>query len=84
LKAQVKTEAPPDKQNAILERLAELEEAITATPPDLDTMAYLKNWFLKHAPGPAGVITALLAGPVVRQMVAMAGEAVAAEFGRRF
>lgn len=43
LKAQVETEAPPEKKEAALERLEELKEAVTAKEPDLSTMEYIKR-----------------------------------------
>ena len=40
LKVKVEAEAPDDKKDAALERVSELEEAITAEKPDLTTMEY--------------------------------------------
>ena len=42
LKARVEVEAPPEKKDAALERVEELEEAITAEEPDLTTIEYVK------------------------------------------
>ena len=52
-------EAPPGKKEAALERLAELKEALTATPPDQQTIAYIRNWFTKNVPSLAGEVAQL-------------------------
>jgi serine/threonine protein kinase len=84
LKAQVETEAPSEKREAALERLEELTEAITATAPDLDTIAYVKSWFAKNIPTLTEAVTAVVVHPSVSELMAAAGEAVATEFRRRF
>ena len=84
LKAQVAAEAPPERRSAALERVDELEEAITAEEPDLATMEYVKRWFVKHLPGLAGAVAGVFVDPVVGKLVEMAGEAAAGEFRRRF
>ncbi|MFB0537834.1 MAG: hypothetical protein ACETWR_22945 [Anaerolineae bacterium] len=47
LKAKLAAEAPPEKKAAALERVEELEEAITTEEPDLPTMEYVKRWFAR-------------------------------------
>jgi serine/threonine-protein kinase len=84
LKVQVELQAPPEKKTAALERVGELSEALTTTPPDLDTMAYVKSWFGKNSPVLAEAVAAVIVHPSVGQLMAVAGEAVAAEFRRRF
>ena len=84
LKAQVAAEAPPDKKDAALERVDELEAAVTAPEPDLSTMEYVKGWFLRNAPQVAGAVTGLVVNPIVGKVVEAAGEGLAAEFRRRF
>ena len=84
LKAQVEAEAPSEKKDAALERLEELTEAITATAPDLDTIAYVKSWFAKNVPTLTEAVTAVVVHPSVSELMAAAGEAVATEFRRRF
>jgi serine/threonine protein kinase len=84
LKADVTAEAPAEKKTAALERLSELSEALTAASPDLDTIAYVKSWFGKNIPALAEAVTALIIHPAVSQLMAAAGETVAAEFRRRF
>ncbi|MCQ3976463.1 MAG: hypothetical protein DPW09_23780 [Anaerolineae bacterium] len=84
LQADVTAEAPPEKKAAALERLHELREAFTCNPPDLDTLAYVKSWFGKNVPPLAEAVTALIGHPSVGHLMAAAGEAVAAEYRRRF
>jgi len=84
LRAQVAAQAPPEKRDAALERVDELEEAITAEEPDLTTMEYVKKWFARHLPQLAGAVTSLILNPIVGRVVEAAGEAAAGEFRRRF
>jgi hypothetical protein len=84
LKAKVAAEAPPEKKDAALERVEELEEAITAKEPDLPTMEYIKRWFVKNLPGLAGAVTSVVVHPIVGKLAEAAGDALAAEFRRRF
>ncbi|HEX8242358.1 MAG TPA: hypothetical protein VF541_02635 [Longimicrobium sp.] len=67
-----------------LERVDELEEAVTAAEPDLSTMEYVRNWFAKHVPALVGAVTGVVVHPVVGSLVTAAGDAVSAEFERRF
>ncbi|HLF74617.1 MAG TPA: hypothetical protein VI524_09735 [Anaerolineales bacterium] len=84
LREQVSAGSPPEKQPAALERVDELEEAITSSEPDLSTMEYVKVWFGKNLPGLAGAVTGLIVHPVVGKLVEAAGDVLAAEFRRRF
>ena len=84
LRAKVAAEAPPEKKDAALERVAELKEAIAAKEPDLATMEYVKRWFVKNLPGLAAAVTRVVAHPIVGKRVEAAGDALAAEFRRRF
>jgi len=84
LKAKVEAEAPPDKKEAAVERLQELEEAVTSKEPDLTTMEYVKRWFARNLPSLAGAVTSVVVHPIVGKLVEAAGDAVAAEFRRRF
>jgi hypothetical protein len=52
-------EAPPGKKEAALERLAELKEALATTPPDQQTIGYIRNWFTKNVPSLAGEVAQL-------------------------
>ncbi len=84
IKAVVEAEAPPELQQAATERLGELEQAVTAKEPDLSTMEYVKRWFSKNVPKCAGYVTALVVHPLVGKLVQAGGEALFAEFRRRF
>ncbi len=84
LKAQVEAGSPPEKKEAALERVEELEEAITAEEPDLTTMEYVKRWFVKNVPALAGAVTGVVVHPIVGKLVEAAGDAMATEFRRRF
>jgi hypothetical protein len=80
LKAEVEANAAPEQKEAAVERVNELEEAITAEEPDLTTVQYVKRWFVKNLPAVAGSVTGILIHPVVGKLVQSAGEAVAAQF----
>ena len=84
LKQQVSAEAPVDKKESALEKVSELEQAITDKKPDVSTMEYVRNWFVKNIPGLAGAVTGLVVNPLVGKLVEAAGETVAQEFKRRF
>jgi hypothetical protein len=84
LKQQIQAEASPDKQAAALERVEELEAAITAEKPDLTTIQYVKNWFGKHLPKLTGTLTSIVVNPIVGKLVEAAGEMAAVDFRDRF
>ena len=69
---------------AARERVDELEEAVTAQEPDLSTMEYVKKWFGRHLPTLAGAVASVVVNPIVGKLVAAAGDALSAEFRRRF
>ncbi len=66
------------------DKLDELEEAVTATEPDLSTMEHVRNWFGKNLPRLAGLVAGIVIHPVVGQLAQSAGDAIAAEYYRRF
>lgn len=85
LKERVKSEAPPEKAEAAVERLDELETAvIEKDEPDLTTMEYVKQWFGEHLPQLAGAVSSVVVHPIVGRLVEAAGDAAVAEFKRRF
>ena len=84
LKQKVNSTASPEFKDKALERASELEEAITAQKPDLTTMEYVRNWFIKYLPQLAGTISALVVHPIVGKIVEVSGEAIAVEFKRKF
>jgi hypothetical protein len=80
LRTEVGAAAPPEKKEAAVERVGELEEAIIAEEPDLTTVQYVKRWFAKNLPAVAGSVVGILVHPVVGKLVQSAGEAIAAQF----
>jgi hypothetical protein len=84
LRVRVRAEAPPEKKDAAEERVKELKEAVTAPEPDLTTMAYVKQWFVRNVPTLAGSVTSVVIHSIVGKLVGAAGEVLAAEFRRRF
>jgi hypothetical protein len=75
LRENVKEAAPPESQDAALDRVDELEEELTSGHPDSTTLRYLGRWFTRTLPGLAGLVTALLIHPIVGKIVQEAGEA---------
>jgi hypothetical protein len=87
LKQRIAAEAPAEEKAAALERAGELEEAVKVEKPDqgtLTTMEYVKNWFIKHLPGLAGAVMSVIVHPIVGKLVEAGGDALVAEFNRRF
>lgn len=76
--------ADPETPDAAAEKLDELQAAVTAEKPELSTMEYVRDWFVKYAPKFAGAVTALVVNPIVGALVGAAGETLATEFKRRF
>lgn len=76
--------ADPDTPDEAANKLDELKDAVTAEEPELSTMEYVRDWFVKNAPKFAGAVTALVVNPIVGALVGAAGEVVASEFKRRF
>ena len=84
LKEKVAAEAPPDKKDAALKELSDLEKAIAAEKPEVSTMAHVKNWFVRNIPSLAGAVTGLVVNPLVGKLVEAAGETLAQEFRQHF
>jgi len=84
LRQAVQSAAPPEIKHAALERVDELEDAVTAKKPDLDAMGGVKSWFIKKLPGLAGAVTGIFINPILGKLVEAAGEGLAGEFRRRF
>src|SRR6266545_2563064 len=84
LRSKIETEAQPDKKGGALERVEELEQAVTDKKPDLSTMEYVRNWFVKNLPGLAGAVTSVVVHPIVGKLVEAGGDALVGEFRRRF
>ena len=84
VKSQIGEKVPTEQREKALEKVTELEGAITSEKPDLTTMEYVKNWFGKNFPQLAGAVTGLIVHPIVGKLVEAAGETLAHEFKRRF
>lgn len=84
LRNKVGSEAPADKKDAALERVDELAQAVTEKKPDLSTMEYIRNWFVKNVPGVAGAVVSVVVHPIVGKLVEAAGDALTADFKKRF
>ncbi len=87
LRAKVSAAAPaPGVEAAATERVKELEAAVVAEggTPDLTTMEYVRNWFLKNLPSLGEAVASVFVHPVVGKLVGAAGDAAVAEFNRRF
>lgn len=77
LREKVAAAVPQGERPAALERLGELEEAVTAKQPDLTTVQYVKQWFARRLPAAAGLVASVLVHPLVGRIVERAGEKVA-------
>jgi hypothetical protein len=84
LRTKVEFETPVDIKDAALERVNELEQAVTGQKPDLSTMEYVRNWFVKNAPSMAGAVVSVVVHPIVGRLVEAAGDALASDFKKRF
>jgi hypothetical protein len=84
LSSKIDAMVAPDKKDAALERVQELEQAITEKKPDLSTMEYVKNWFGKHIPALAGTVTSIIVHPIVGKLVEAGGDLLVKDFQRRF
>jgi hypothetical protein len=83
LKMQVQALAPVEKKAEALKCVVKLEEAVMSEKPDLTTMGYVKNWFVKNLPSLAGAVTSLVVHPIVGKLVELAGEMLASELKER-
>jgi hypothetical protein len=84
LRSRVESETPADKKDAALERVNELKQAVTDQKPDLSTMEYVRNWFVKNAPGVVGAVVSVVVHPIVGKLVEAAGDTLTADFQKRF
>lgn len=83
-KEQVVKNAPPDRREAALERVDELESELINKKPTSTTFGYVRNWIIKYAPGILGGLTSIVVHPIVGKIVEAAGEMAAGEFRKRF
>ena len=84
LKKQVAEQAPPDKKDAALERVEELQQEVTSDKPQPSTFEYVKNWFGKNIPGLLGSVTSLVVHPLVGKVVEAASSVAADAIRRQF
>ncbi len=84
LSAVVAAEAPDGRREASLQRVDELQQAVTSDKPKLSTMEYVKDWFADNVPKLAGAVMSVIVHPVVVKVVAAGGDMLSAEFRRRF
>ncbi|WJV47322.1 hypothetical protein [Streptomyces flavofungini] len=68
------------EKGAAVDRLEELEAAVTDDEPDVRTMGRVRAWFAEKLPAALGAVTALLLHPTAALLVQAAGEDVAAGF----
>jgi hypothetical protein len=84
LKAQVERDAPPEVREEAVRQTEALQEATVAEKPNVSVMAAAKQWFLNHAPGLLGAVTAVVVNPIVGKIVSSAGDAIAKEYQKWF
>jgi hypothetical protein len=84
LRDRVAAEAPPERRGEALELVTEIEEALSAESPNLSAMEYVRNWFTRHIPRLAGMVTSLLVDPIVGKLVQAGGDALVSEYELRF
>jgi hypothetical protein len=84
LRAEVERDAPPEVRDEAVRQTEALQQATMAEKPDVSVMASAKRWFLDHAPGLLGAVTAVVINPVVGKIVSSAGEAIAKEYQKWF
>jgi hypothetical protein len=84
LKQQIIAQAPPDKKDAALERVDELQQEITSKKPELSTFEYVRNWFSKNLPSLLGSVTSLVVNPLVGKVVETVSGVAASAIKQRF
>jgi hypothetical protein len=84
LRETVRAVAPREQHDAAAELVDELEDAIVAGAPNVSRMAFIRDWFSAHVPKLAGAVSELILSPLVRRIVAAAGDLAAAEFRNAF
>ena len=77
VRSRVCKEVSPEKQGAALDRVDEIEDAVTSGEPDATTMTYVWRWFTRNIPKLTGAIVGLIVHPVVGKVVEAAGDLAA-------
>ncbi len=73
LKQQIELHSPPDKKDAAMERVSELQEEVKSDKPAISTFEYVRNWFLKNVPSLAGAVASVVLNPIVGKVVEAGG-----------
>ncbi|MFD9860181.1 hypothetical protein [Streptomyces alboflavus] len=68
------------EKGAAVDRLEELQAAVTDGEPDVRTMGRVRTWFAEKLPAALGAVTDLLMLPTVALLAQAAGDEVAAGF----
>jgi len=84
LRTKIIAVADSEMKDAALERVDELEQAVTEEKPDLTTMEYVKKWFGKKLPALAGAVTSVVVHPIVGKLVEAGGDLLVKEFQEKF
>jgi len=84
LRAQMAEQAPPEMEEEAKAKVDALEEAVTAKTPDLEKMARIREWFVKHLPSAVGTVTSVLVNPILGKVVEAAGDLAAEQLRQRF
>lgn len=87
LRTLIEREAPAGTKELALQRAAELEAALLdqgVQPKTLTKMEYIRDWFIEQLPAIAGTVGSLVVHPLVGRLVEAGGDALIAEFKRRF
>ncbi|KUF19372.1 hypothetical protein [Streptomyces silvensis] len=69
------------EKGAAVDRLEELEAAVTDDEPDVRTMGRVRAWFAEKLPDMLDTVTGLLLHPTIALLATAAGDEVAAGFG---
>jgi hypothetical protein len=80
LRSEVDAGVAEDQRVVALQRVDELETALTDPEPDATTVELVLRWFRRYAPKLAGAVAAVVVHPAVGALVAAAGDAAVAEF----
>jgi hypothetical protein len=84
LRGLVLAQAPVAHKEEAAQQIDTLQEAILEKTPNVGKMQAVVNWFRKHIPQLAGVVTSVILNPIVGKVVEAAGELAASEFREHF
>jgi hypothetical protein len=72
------------RQSAFPAGLDVHEQRLDDDEPDLGRLESARNWFIRKLPALSGAVVSLILHPLVGRLVEAAGDALAAEYRRRF